>query len=300
MNDKEQNLDLKKDAQIKIEKLRELAKDIEKNNTRVDLTSRQLILTAVIKSENEILWRQLETILIKDNPPEIFKTVIIGLLTQKEKYEAITQYAGIILQDVEYIDEKFKNQESLFLLLDALVKALKNSTLKDKDKYLLPLMKLYIASCSSKCTDIIADKLLQRCINTLPCDCKWINEKLIELIKNKDNEINPRVIAIDILGRSKPIEFFPVIQKIVDNIKEYTNNNLEELYFWDVITKFLNGIVNAGFAINVYPLIGKLKNINNCEIFTNNIFEDKNTYETITRRIEYRIQNILKTIEPVN
>ena len=91
---------IEQDAKIKFEKLLEVANDIETHGqSGGDQFLRQTVLTAVVKSDNELLYKNLEEALFDENYSEMFKTIISGLFLQKGKGEVLAKYTEYLLNE---------------------------------------------------------------------------------------------------------------------------------------------------------------------------------------------------------
>jgi hypothetical protein len=151
-----------------------------------------------------------------------------------------------------------------------------------------------VASCLEKNDFPLADKLLQQFINSLPGKADAIDAMLFEIIKDKTMEINPKLVAIEILTRSKGGEVFEHLEDIMLNIENYAKDQRETLYLLDVITKAINAMMTQGVGINYDNVLMVLNNLrflptsNNQELFA------------ILNRIESRIKDINEMHNRVN
>lgn len=279
--------------EVKLEKLLEIIKDIEDNGMEGDHVARQLVLTAISKSDNEDLYKKLEDLLLEDNSSEVTQTVCAGLIMSKGKGEPLIKFVNKYFPDEAIISEQFEDKESLLLVTDGLVESIiKSEDIDFKTKCFNSLVKLYKGSCTPKSTALMADKLLQRFMNVLPAKDSFIDEKLLTLIQDKEAELNSRIIAIDILGRSNPIGFFNDIENFIEQLDTYSNNSYEQVFFLDVITKFINNLIVSGIVVNHYNAIAKIKLID-FKILTeqaNAVYNEDIT--ALTTRIQNRISKI--------
>lgn len=137
---------------------------------------------------------------------------------------------------------------------------------------------------------MFADTLLNRLINILPSSNDYLNNKLEEVVKNKELEINTRLVTIDILGRSKSSELFGFLESIILNLDEYTNNYLEKLYFLDVATKVVANIAATGFTFDYSKI---LKEISEPKlVFIAESIESDEDFNPIIDRIVQRSQKL--------
>jgi hypothetical protein len=300
MTNEEKIFNLEDDAKIKFEKLLEVAKDIETHGQcGGDQFLRQTVLSVVAKSDNELLFQKLEQALFDNDNSEMLKTIIAGLFLQKENGKVLAKYTDNLLNSKLILDESFEKTESLLLVADGMVNSIKANE-EVVDEYVLNILfNLYTASCKADSTAYIADMLLQRFINLLPNKSKFIDQRLDELIHDKNYDFNTRLISVDVLGRSKTFEFYLKLENIVINLADYTNTNTEQLYFLDVATKILNTIIKNNLELDCNKFVNWL-DIKDIEEIANraavemilNEIEDTSHVDVISKRIKNRITEI--------
>ncbi len=282
------------DAQIKFQRLCEMANDIDINGPEnSDQVAHQIVISAILKSDNEFLCDIIEQALFDENHSEILKTMIAGILGNKKRIKPLIKLVDEIFQDDLLFDEEKATKDALILASDALICAI-SQEFYDKTVCIKALYKIYVASCLEKNDFPLADKLLQQFINTLPAKADAIDLMLFEIIKDKNMEINPKLVAIEILTRSKGGEVFEHLEDIMLNIENYAKDQRETLYLLDVITKAINAMLTQGVGINYDNVLGILNNLrflptsNNQELFA------------ILNRIESRIKDINEMHDRVN
>lgn len=304
MSENFQPLNLEEDAAVKFNSLCDIAKDIEINGQSGDQFPRQAVLSAVVSSDNEILYKKLEEALFDETQIEMMKTIVAGLFLTKGKSLALSEYANQVLGESLIIDSKLENKESLLLVADALVEATKTDDDELKTKCANSLFRLYRASCNQESTAIIADQLLQRFMNILPGKSEIIDSTLEKLVTDVNTDINSRLVAIDILTRSRPLEFFPVLQKLISNIKEYSNDITEITYLIDVITKSIYVIVVSDLNVNYSSIQSTLNDIKLDEIIETTKDQCPNVnprfFDTISKRVKERILELNEVINSKN
>lgn len=300
MREKDKNIDKQQDAEVKFEKLLEVAKDIEeKGQNDGDLFLRQTVLSAVVKSENDLLFEKLENALFDETYSDMFKTIVAGLFLNKGNEQPLSKYVDFVINEDLILDESFEKKEALILAADGLVEYFKRDDKNNDENVLNSLFKLFTASCNAKSSAIIADILLQRFIGLLPNKSKIIDDKLKEIILNKDYEFNTRLISVDILGRSKPFDFFNAIEDLMINLADFTNSNTDQLYFLDVVTKILKSIIKRGLSVDYLKSlkwldIGDIDEIMSRAKQEAEVWEIKDTahLDVISKRIKERITEI--------
>lgn len=281
----EENKDILQDAQFKFQKLCEMANEL--NNGEVesgDHTARQFVLTAVLKSDNKFLYETLENALFDENYQDTLKTIISGIFLSKKNSLPLVKYINSTIKDDHLMDESFEKKEGLILASEGVVNALKEG--EDDPQYLEALKKAYIAACKQDNDIALADNMLQRFINILPGKSSQIDEMLKEIIKDKSLELNPKLVAVEILARSLGTKFFDHISEIIYNIDDYAQDNAEKLYMLDVTTKALNA-----FSVEMYT-----KEMRDIIAFLSTIdfkaSEDDEYAQAIINRIKNRIKHI--------
>ena len=282
------------DAQIKFQRLCEIANDIEKNGVAgSDAIAHQLVFSGILNSKNEFLNDIIEEALFDENHSELLKTMLAGILGNKNRTEALIKLVHEIFSEDLIFDKEKSEKDSLLLASDGIINALAAKTY-DKIACIKALYKIYIAACLEKNDFPLADKLLQFFINTLPAKSDDIDEMLLNIVKDCEMEVNPKLVAIEILTRSKGGDIFESLEDIISNIKNYAKDQKETLYLLDVITKAINAMMAQGVGVQYESVIGILNNLefipnsNNPELFA------------IINRIESRIESINKMYDRTN
>lgn len=274
------------DAQIKFQRLCEIASDIEKEGTTGgDQTKRQLVISAITKSDNEFLYEIIEQALFDENHPEILKTLLAGLLANKKISKPLIKLINESICDKCLISKDSSQKESLILASDSVICAIRDEV-EHKDECLEALEKAYIASCLEANDYPVADRLLQLFINTMPGKADEIDNMLISIIKNKAIEVNPKLVAIEILTRSKGGDIFEVLKDIIVNIKDYATNQKETLFLLDVTTKAISAMLKHGVSFSFGEALDILNSINFIET------TDDEYLMGIVNRIKDRIEDI--------
>lgn len=282
------------DAQIKFQRLCEIANDIETHGIEgSDPVAHQIVLSAILKSDNEFLNDIIEQALFDENHSELLKTMLTGILSSKKRAKPLIRLIHEIFPDELIFDEEKSKKDCLLLASDGIISAVADET-HDKISCINALYKIYTASCLEKNDFPLADKLLQHFINALPAKSDEIDNMLFDIIKDCEMEINPKLVAIEILTRSKGGEIFEYLEDIILNIKNYAKDQKETLYLLDVITKAVNAMMTQGVGVQYENVIDILNNLefipisNNPELFA------------IINRIESRIEKINQMHDRVN
>lgn len=282
------------DAQIKFQRLCEIANDIETNGIEgSDAITHQIVLSAILKSDNEFLNDIIEQALFDENHSELLKTMLTGILANKKRVKPLIKLIHEIFPEELIFDEKKANKDCLILASDGIISAIADES-HDKISCTNALYKIYIASCLEKSDFPLADKLLQYFINALPAKSDAIDNMLFDIVKDNEMEVNPKLVAIEILTRSKGGEIFEYLEDIILNIKNYAKDQKETLYLLDVITKAVNAMMTQGVGVQYENVIDILNNLefipisNNPELFA------------IINRIESRIEKINEMHDRVN
>lgn len=299
MAEQSQNLTPEQDADIKYEKLCEIVKDIEVNGTGGEQFPRQAVISAIVASDNEILYKRLEDALFEQSNPELMRTMAAGFLMQKGRNSILAKYTKEALKGYEYMDETLEDKGSLIIAADALINSVSQGEQSEVDESLPILVNLYNVACHNKSTALTADKLLQVFINTLGRKSKVIDDTLSGIIKNKEAEINSRLVAVDILARSMPKEFYSVIEDIILNLNDYANNADEQIYFLDVATKAVNAYLIAGLPAEYTKVVRYLADFKFDDIRQDTSLEPE-LFEVLLKRTKNRIKNITENFNSKN
>ena len=290
-----QQKDILEDAQVKFQKLCEMANELNDGIVQDgDHTARQFVLTAVLKSDNRFLYEILEDALFDENYQDTLKTIISGIFLNKKKHYVLAKFIDKTIKDDYLMDETFDNKEGLILASESIVDALRDNEAADWQYYIDVLRKIYISACKQDNDYKLADRLLQRFINILPKKSSYIDEMLKDIIKDKTLELNPKLVAVEVLSRSLGPEFFEHISDIVYNIEEYTNNNMEKLYMLDVTTKALNAFSAEMSTKEIRDIVAFLSSLKF------NLSDGDEYAQAIINRIMKRIKNINDRFNSVN
>jgi len=271
----------KKDEAItSLEKLDELTKDILTNNTDGgDPNRRQIIFSGLTQTKNSILLDKMKELLFVETEEDLKKTIILGIFIHKEMFEPVIEYAEQTI-NMPYIDESYDNKESLLFILDALIELAYKNKINDFETAIPLFLQIFKISCSEKSSSTLADKLLQRILNSKIGAIKVLQDELAELIQDDMSEINSKVIAIDILARGQYSKIFDIIENILNKV---TNKNiLQMLPIIDVATIALNYNQDKKNIAKIQRIISSIQNLN-----VNTLQEQTET----TNRIEKRIKN---------
>jgi len=282
------------DAQIKFQRLCEIANELDlKGPEGSDQVAHQLVLSAILKSDNEFFHDIIEQALFDENHCELLKTMVAGILANKKIIKPLIKLIDEMFPKDLLFDEEKATKDSLILASDGLITAVSQGC-KEKEECIQALYKIYVASCLEKNDFPLADRLLQQFINTLPGKADEIDAMLFDVVKDKNMEINPKIVAIEILTRSKGGEVFEHLEDIMLNVENYAIDQRETLYLLDVITKAINAMLTQGVGINYGNVLGVLNNLrflptsSNPELFA------------IINRIESRIKDINEMHDRVN
>ena len=205
---------LEEEAKTSLEKLDELTQDILKNNTDGgDPNFRQIVFSGLTQTKNQILLEKMEEILFVPEEEDLKKTIILGIFLHKNMFEPVIRYGENVI-NMPYIDESYDNKESFLFVLDGLIELAYKDSLNEFESGVSLLMQLYKIACSEKSTSILADKLLQRFLNSKVGTVKLLQKEFSEVIQDETSEINEIVIAIDILSRGQ----FPGVLDLIKDI----------------------------------------------------------------------------------
>lgn len=300
MSEELKEFDCVQDAEIKFQKLSEIVEDVEQNGQNGDIQKQQIVIKAITASDNEFLFSKITDVLFDDSYSELFRTFAIGLLTQKSKWQAISEYTSKMMAVSPVINEIHKDRESLLLASDALIQAMMDESLENSADILGSLKTLYRAACNSQSTELIADALLQRMMNTLPKKSAMIDEMLISLAKDKTEDLNARLIAADVMTRYNTLDFWPVLEDMILDISSYAVSSEEKLFMYDVLTKSLNNIVIAAIGVDVTNAADALENTDFNSMVASVTAIEIEQAVVIVNRINGRMQNIREVLSSNN
>ncbi len=275
------------DALTSLEKLDELTEDILKNNTDGgDANFRQIVFNGLTQTKNPILLDKMKDLLFLDKEKDLKKTIILGIFIHKEMFEPVIEYGESVV-NTSYIDSSYDEKESFLFVLDALIELAYKDKLSEFESTIPLFLQLYTIACSSKSTSILADKLLQRILNSKVGTVKLLQKEFVEIIKDDSKEMNLRVIAIDILSRGQYSKMLELLEEIL--IKIISSDNYDEfLPLLDVLTLALSYYQDKKYVSKVKHIVTTVRKLK------------LNSENDIVKRIERRIKKFQNTINSVN
>ena len=198
-----------------LEKLDELTQDILKNSTNGgDPNFRQIVFSGLTQTKNPILLDKMRELLFVDEEEDLKKTIILGIFNHKELFTPVIEYGEYAI-NMPYLDESYDTKESFLFVLDALIELAYKNKLNEFESAIPLLFQIYKIACSEHSTSILADKLLQRFLNSKIGTVKILQKEFAEIIKDSTSDINSIVIAIDILSRAQYNGLLELLAKIL-------------------------------------------------------------------------------------
>ena len=146
-------------------------------------------------------------------------------------------------------------KESFLFVLDGLIELAYNNKIEEFESAIPLFMQLYKIACSEKSTSILADKLLQRFLNSKVGTVKTLQKEFEAVIQDETSEINEIVIAIDILSRGKYDKVLDLIEEILDKLKDETTNLMALLPLIDISTLALSYFPETKYHKKIQKLI---------------------------------------------
>lgn len=266
------------EAITSLEKLDELTKDILTNATDGgDPNFRHLVFTGLTQTKNPILLDKMKELLFDDNEHDLKKTIILGIFIHKEMFLPVIEYGEKVIT-MPFIDESYDEKESFLFVLDALIEIAYKNKLNEFESALSLFNQLFKISCTEKSSSILADKLLQRILNSKIGTVKTIQKELTEVILDDNNELNLRVIAINILSKGLYAKVLDTIEKVISDINE--DNLIKMLPIIDVSTLALNYFQDKKHIAKIRRVIALVQKLN-----LNAINEQQELIGRINRRI---------------
>lgn len=282
---------LEQEAVTSLEKLDELVNDILENNTDGgDASFRQIVFSGLTQTKNQILLDKMQELLFRKEEKDLKKTIILGIFIHKEMFQPIIEY-GISEINVDYIDETYDQKESYLFVLDALIELAYKDKLNNFDESIALLLQIFKIACCAKSTSVLADKLLQRFLNSRLGTISTLQNEFVSLIKDETTELNQVVIAINILARARFNGLLDIINEFLDKII-VSNADLAPLMpLLDVMTLSFGYYTEKKFFSKIKRLIKKFKEIN---------LNSVNNQEDIAERIKTRIKKLQNDINSHN
>ena len=227
---------LENEAKTSLEKLDELTNDILNNGTQGgDPNFRQIVFSGLTQTTNKILLKKMEEILFLPDEKDLKKTIILGIFLHKEMFEPVIKYGESVI-DMPYIDDSYDDKESFLFVLDGLIELAYKNKLNEFESAIPLFMQLFKIACSEKSSSVMADKLLQRFLNSKIGTVKELQKELSCVISDESSEINEIVIGIDILARGQYAGVLDSIKQILERLKNESTNLPALLPLLDIST----------------------------------------------------------------
>ena len=248
------------EALTSLDKLDELTKDILTNSTDGgDPNFRHLVFTGLTQTKNPILLDKMKDLLFDDNEPDLKKTIILGIFIHKEMFLPVIEYGEKVIT-MPFVDESYDEKESFLFVLDALIEIAYKDKLSEFESSLTLFNQLFKISCSAKSSSTLADKLLQRILNSKIGTVKLIQKELTDIILDDNNEINLRVIAINVLSKCLYVKVLDTIEKVLSSINE--DNLTIMLPIIDVSSLALNYFQDKKHIAKIRRVIALVQKLN--------------------------------------
>ena len=249
------------EAKTSLEKLDELTNDILNNGADGgDPNFRQIVFSGLTQTKNKILLEKMEEILFVPEEKDLKKTIILGIFLHKNMFEPVVKYGESVI-NMPYIDDSYDDKESFLFVLDGLIELAYKEKLNEFESAIPLLMQIYKIACSEKSTSILADKLLQRFLNSKIGTVKVVQQELKLLILDETSEINEVVIGIDILSRGQFAGVLDLIEQILERLKGESTNLAALLPLLDISTLAISYFQDRKYHKKIEKLLNTVKEI---------------------------------------
>ena len=274
-------------ANTQYSKLLEIALDIDKNGTGGgDQQKRNIVISGLVNTENEYLYKLFDEALVDLSHPDIFHTLICGIYLHKERFASLAEYVENIMPETLILNEGYENKQALLLCAEGLIKACSNDDKVLAKKFLPTLKKLFVASCLENSSSMLADKLLQTFLIRMSVENEVFSDFLLDIIKDKKSDFNAKIVAIDLISRVDKPSCVEIIIDIFENPSYYVPDGTKLIYLLDVTTKSIKYLKPYFNSNKLNDLITVLNNLEY------SVAEDDEYSQNIVNRIKNRIYDI--------
>lgn len=214
----------------------------------------QELLRAVV-TKNELLMQNKMQYILANKDPKIIeilkkslngfgktdylKTVFAGLLAHLGEYDSLNEYLKKLLSQ----GDDSKLDEASLLAYDGLVSGIaKTSDEVKRQEYLKTLEDLFKISTRPTCRNPYSDQLMQMFINSLHDKSTDIDKMLVNIIFNKNEIQNARMVSLLTLAQSKGFSALTIFEECIKKLDEISNNDLEKLNILGVATSGIKNI----------------------------------------------------------
>lgn len=226
----------------------------------------QELLRAVVTKNELLMQNKMQYILASKDPKIIeilkqslndfrktdyIKTVFAGLLAHLGEYDPLNDY----LKGVLSRGDDSRLDEASLLAYDGLVSGIvKTSDKVKKQEYIKTLENLFKISTSPNCRNPYSDQLMQMFINSLHDKSTDIDKMLVNIVFNKNEIQNARIVSLLTLAQSKGFSALTIFEECIKKLDDISNTDLEKLKIIGVVTSGIKNIKEK------YPNIPTLVN----------------------------------------
>lgn len=221
-----------------------LIEGLEKGVNENDQFAQTLFVKKLIDSKQESLDHELKTKLFDRDTSSLMRTMCAGILGEKGKISILLDYIDTMLDENGSLRRDVEDDQPLVLAAGNVLNNISTLPPLEEEEALNKLAKLYVESCDDKNATPLMDQLLNLFINGLPNKGEAAEDLMINIIEEPSNNINSRIVAVDILGRTDTVAFYPLFEDIVENAEDFSSSKTGQLSLVDVATKSILSLVD--------------------------------------------------------
>lgn len=216
-----------------------------------DQQKQQVIVKQIMAEQNPILDQEIVNLFMTTDHP-IVKTFAAGFMAQKGYIEPLYDLVDKSMDENGVFDRSLKAEENqaLVFAVDALINGTNAQDEKLADKMAVMLADYFHAVCDSEKPTQLMDQLFNTMINRLPNAGQVVENMLMDqIIYNEETSANSKIVAINILGRTQSMAFYPVFEEIATKPELVAELAEDQICLIDV------ALMSAAAFIKGYPAL---------------------------------------------
>lgn len=216
-----------------------------------DQQKQQVIVKQIMEAQNPILDQEIVN-LFATTDNSIVKTFAAGFMAQKGYLQPLYDLVDKSMDENGVFDRSLnaEDNQALVFAIDGLIKGTNATDDAVAEKMAVMLADIFHAVCDSEKPTQLMDQLFNTMINRLPNSGNVIENMLMDqIIYNEGASANSKIVAINILGRTQSMAFYPVFEEIATKPELVAELAEDQICLIDV------ALMSAAAFIKGYPAL---------------------------------------------
>ncbi|MGD9581366.1 MAG: hypothetical protein AB7V50_08325, partial [Vampirovibrionia bacterium] len=263
-----------------------------------DEMQQKAMVNEILQAQNPILDNvMVETFETTDNA--ILKNYCAGIMIQKGYLEPLYDLVNKSIDENGNFDrslDQVQNQ-AVAMAVEGLLKGIFAQDEQLAEKMSIMLVDVFHAVCDVDKPTPLMDQIFQTLINRMPNSTTEVEDLLIDsIIYNETANVGSKIAAIDILGRSHSMAFYPVFEEIAAHPEMIEELAEDQICLLDVALKSVCTYAKAYPELHDYSnVLNAVKTIDLNKLLAQAKEEGDETFNP--EAVVTRIQDRIKTLE---